>query len=191
MSSLPTDLLVAKLPWWLGYHVVVLYAVFASLAPFLRRGQFAWPLAALGCLGLAWYHIYSFIYDDFIETSDGDVEHYLNNSDIFVNAYRAVTSDKFGWGWSWQLLAWTCTVCFRIWEAISARQEREAGSTKSSEGEAKVDEAMELPTPLQSVWLIVAGFFGAMSTCGFFLFGRISEKSSCESLSSRVAKLSI
>lgn len=161
--SIPLSLVFSKGLWWLSYHVVVLYAVFQCLRPYVASrnastGDRLWAALALGSLTIAWYHIYQFIYADFLELGE-DLEGYLQHSDLFVNAYRKVTENQFGWFFSWQLLAWTCTVLFRMWEQGAVQL-----LDKEEEGHLAV--TFDQPGPMERIWLTIAGFFGAMSTCG-------------------------
>ncbi|KAI9032397.1 hypothetical protein DFJ74DRAFT_654304 [Hyaloraphidium curvatum] len=171
MDLPPWPVLLRAAPWWIIYHVVVLYAISRCLSGYSWnagwRAKF-WPSLALGSLVLAWINIYKFICMDYVASGQGSLEGYLNNSDLFVNAYRRVTENERGWWWSWQLLAWTCTVVFRMWEQGAARLLKDEGDVASE----------DQPSGMDRVWHLIAGFFGAMSTCGAFFFGRIHEETS-------------
>lgn len=157
-------------PFWLGYHGLVLFALFKSLKPYFRptneKPSFHFAILAIASLIIAWHHIYSYIYLEFL--SRENLDDFLKGSDIFVGAYRAVVVNPFGWWFSWQLLAWSCVIVLRIAEANEAEGWKRASEYR---------------------WLVLLGFFGAMSTCGALFFGRTDEKSTCEYASCYLAVL--
>jgi hypothetical protein len=116
------------------------------------------PTLGFLAFSYAWYNILLFIKLDFVDTNL-NLTDYLKESNVFLHAYQAVTGSIWQWYWSWQILGWTVSVVLRIWE----------------EGFNGIDNAHDIK--VTEKWaLLWTGFFGAMSTCGGFLFGRITEK---------------
>jgi hypothetical protein len=68
--------------------------------------------------------------------------------------------------------------------------EQGASQILANEDSDKKSASAEQLSVWERVWHVVAGFFGAMSTCGFFFFGRIQEKTSGTSSASQSLKYS-
>eukprot|EP00128_Syssomonas_multiformis_P004799 Colp12_sorted_trinity150504_noHs@35864 len=88
-------LVVAKLPLWKLRKSVV--------------RQLAHCVLALVAVTVTWRYILEFTQDSL--TEHGDLDTWLEKSDVFTAAYISVTNTAIGWFWSSQLLTWTCIGC--------------------------------------------------------------------------------
>ncbi|KAF9911026.1 hypothetical protein EC991_004898 [Linnemannia zychae] len=116
-------------------------------------------LIALSSLFITWYYILSFFQKEYI-TLGSDLNRFILESDLFVQAYAIVTNTLPKWWWSSQLLLLTGTAltCWSV-EGQTLRLEKEAlNSTKS----ASQKKSKWTPT----WWFVLLGFFGSMSVGG-------------------------
>ncbi|KAK3848724.1 MAG: hypothetical protein J3R72DRAFT_518687 [Linnemannia gamsii] len=116
-------------------------------------------LIAVSSLFITWYYILSFFQKEYI-TLGSDLNRFILESDLFVQAYAIVTNTLPKWWWSSQLLLLTGTAltCWSV-EGQTLRLEKESFNATKTASQKK---AKWTPT----WWFVLLGFFGSMSVGG-------------------------
>ncbi|KAF9139236.1 hypothetical protein BGX30_008219 [Mortierella sp. GBA39] len=114
-------------------------------------------LIAVSSLFITWYYILSFFQKEYV-TLGSDLNRFILESDLFVQAYAIVTNTLPKWWWSSQLLLLTGTAltCWSV-EGQTLRLEKQAHNATKPAKKSKW-------TP--TWWFVLLGFFGSMSVGG-------------------------
>ncbi|KAF9973337.1 hypothetical protein BGZ65_009314 [Modicella reniformis] len=118
-------------------------------------------LIAISSLLTTWYYILSWFKLEY-ETLGSDLERFIIESDLFVQAYAIVTNTLPKWWWSSQLLLLTGTAltCWSV-EGQSLRLQ-----IAKSKMEQNKRDALPVKKWTPTWWFVLLGFFGSMSVGG-------------------------
>ncbi|KAF9194527.1 hypothetical protein BGZ51_009090 [Haplosporangium sp. Z 767] len=133
----------------------------------LSASNALYVLIAICSLFTTWYYILSWFKKEY-EALGSDLDRFILESDLFVQAYAIVTNSLPKWWWSSQLLLLTGTAltCWSV-EGQSLRLEIQAGATKKDAPKKKW-------TP--TWWFVLLGFFGSMSVGGPLFLAQLDPK---------------
>ncbi|KAF9929363.1 hypothetical protein FBU30_001629 [Linnemannia zychae] len=145
---------------------IVLYfsTVISALVICIARTRFTisnalYILIAVSSLFITWYYILSFFKKEYVSLGS-DLNRFILESDLFVQAYAIVTNTLPKWWWSSQLLLLTGTAltCWSV-EGQTLRLDKEAYNATKTASQKK---SKWTPT----WWFVLLGFFGSMSVGG-------------------------
>ncbi|KAF9946139.1 hypothetical protein BGZ70_003388 [Mortierella alpina] len=142
------------------YFTTVISALLVCIARTrLSASNALYVLIAIASLCTTWYYILSWFQKEY-EALGSDLNRFILESDLFVQAYAIVTNTLPKWWWSSQLLLLTGTAltCWSV-EGQSLRVETQAANEASSGSSKK-----KKWTP--TWWFVLLGFFGSMSVGG-------------------------
>ncbi|KAG0244122.1 hypothetical protein B0O80DRAFT_492494 [Mortierella sp. GBAus27b] len=147
-----------------GSIAIYFTTVISALLLCIARTRFTigntfYILIAICSLLTTWYYILSFFKKEY-EDLGSNLDRFIIESDLFVQAYAIVTNTLPKWWWSSQLLILTGTAltCWSV-EGQSLRLEI-ANSAEKKRGSRSVKKW----TP--TLWFVLLGFFGSMSVGG-------------------------
>ncbi|KAF9127771.1 hypothetical protein BGW39_005631 [Mortierella sp. 14UC] len=148
----------------IGSIALYFTTVISALVICIARTRFSasnaiYILIALSSLFITWYYILSFFQKEYV-TLGSDLNRFILESDLFVQAYAIVTNTLPKWWWSSQLLLLTGTAltCWSV-EGQTLRLEKQALNATKSASQKK---SKWTPT----WWFVLLGFFGSMSVGG-------------------------
>ncbi|KAF9585854.1 hypothetical protein BGW38_000410 [Lunasporangiospora selenospora] len=152
------------------YFITVISALVVCIARTRpSAGNAFYILTAICSLFTTWYYILSFFKKEY-ESLGSDLNRFIIESDLFVQAYAIVTNTLPKWWWSSQLLLLTGTAltCWSV-EGQTLRTTIQSENSKNTTKTRKW-------TP--TWWFVLLGFFGSMSVGGpLFLAQLDSDKS--------------
>ncbi|KAG0206080.1 hypothetical protein BGX28_002439 [Mortierella sp. GBA30] len=143
------------------YFTTVISALLVCIARTrLSAGNALYVLIALVSLFTTWYYILSWFQKEYVALGS-DLDRFILESDLFVQAYAIVTNTLPKWWWSSQLLLLTGTAltCWSV-EGQTLREETQA----ANETNRNKSESKQKWTP--TWWFVLLGFFGSMSVGG-------------------------
>ncbi|KAF9175634.1 asparagine-linked glycosylation protein [Mortierella sp. AD011] len=145
-----------------GSIFIYFATVISALVICIARTRFSasnavYILISICSLFTTWYYILSFFKKEY-ESLGSDLDRFILESDLFVQAYAIVTNTLPKWWWSSQLLILTGTAltCWSV-EGQTARLETEEINKRTAKPTKKW-------TP--TWWFVLLGFFGSMSVGG-------------------------
>ncbi|KAG0050644.1 asparagine-linked glycosylation protein [Gryganskiella cystojenkinii] len=145
-----------------GSIAIYFTTVIAALIVCISRTRLSasnafYVLIAVCSLFTTWFYIISWFKLEY-EKLGSDLDRFIIESDLFVQAYAIVTNTLPKWWWSSQLLILTGTAltCWSV-EGQTLREAREA---------QKKDKSKKARPWTPTWWFVLLGFFGSMSVGG-------------------------
>ncbi|KAI7824757.1 hypothetical protein BC939DRAFT_134214 [Gamsiella multidivaricata] len=150
-----------------GSIAIYFATVISALVVCITRTRFSasnaiYILIAVSSLLTTWYYILSWFKKEY-EAHGSNLDRFILESDLFVQAYAIVTNTLPKWWWSSQLLILTGTAltCWSV-EGQSLRLETTTLNQQNKRSSPQQPTKSWTPT----WWFVLLGFFGSMSVGG-------------------------
>ncbi|KAF9100133.1 hypothetical protein BGX29_006773 [Mortierella sp. GBA35] len=143
----------------LYFATVISALVICIVRTRLTASNVLYVLIAVCSLFTTWYYILSFFHKEYTKLGS-DIDRFILESDLFVQAYAIVTNTLPKWWWSSQLLLLTGTA-LTCW-SVEGQTLRLATESHNAFKPATEKKAKWIPT----WWFVLLGFFGSMSVGG-------------------------
>ncbi|KAI1296082.1 hypothetical protein EDD11_007591 [Mortierella claussenii] len=168
----------------IGSIFVYFATVISALMVCITRTRFTasnalYILIAISSLLTTWYYILSWFQKEY-EALGSDLDRFILESDLFVQAYAIVTNTLPKWWWSSQLLILTGTAltCWSVEgqslrididaanEQVKHKNSPSSSSSSSSSPSSSSKSSLRKRTWTPTWWFVLLGFFGSMSVGG-------------------------